>query len=137
MGDRVWVRNVHCANALAAATKIVWFAPRMSSAAKSTAYDTDIVDSLATSGSVTFSADARDEQASSATNSTGSAMVRGAKNAATSPPAVSTAPTYTRAAVGRSFISSAGGAVNAMEILLQTASSRCRRGATGRTSGSS
>src|SRR5882762_9249215 len=73
--DRACVRNVHCAHALAAATIMVSFAPSRSSAAKSTAYDTDIVEPLVASGRLTFNADASDEHPRSAANSTGFAIV--------------------------------------------------------------
>src|SRR6185295_9056239 len=68
--DRVCVRKVHCAHALAAATIIVSFAPSRSRAAKSTAYDTDIVEPLVASGRLTFSAEASDEHPSSTRNRT-------------------------------------------------------------------
>src|SRR5438309_4446718 len=92
------VRIVHCAHALTAATIIVSFAPSSSSAAKSTAYDTDIVDPLVASGSLTFRAEASDEQASRIENNSGFAIVCGAKIARISAPAASTAPTNRRAA---------------------------------------
>src|SRR5579872_3781425 len=107
--DRAFVRNVHWLQALAAATSIVSFAPRRSSAAKSTAYDTDIVEPLAASGRLTFSADASDEKPSSTAKSTGCAMVCGPNTAITTAPAASTAPTYSCAAIGRSFIDTAWG----------------------------
>src|SRR6476659_375350 len=91
--ERTCVRNVHCAHVLTAATSIVSFAPSNSSAAKSTAYDTDIVELLLASGSVTLRADARDEQRSSARKTTGLAMVCGANSASTTAPAARTAPT--------------------------------------------
>src|SRR5215831_18518227 len=90
-------RNVHWLHALAAATSIVSSAPSRSSAAKSTAYDTDIVEPLLASGSVTLNAEASDEKTRSAAN-----------RKRTSTPVVRTAPTNTRAARGRSFITSAG-----------------------------
>ena len=68
------MRNVHWLQALAMATSIVSLAPRSRSAAKSTAYDTDIVEPPETSGRLTFSADASDEQRSRAVKSAGSAM---------------------------------------------------------------
>src|SRR4029450_5916093 len=54
IGLRSLMRNVHWLNALAAATTIVSFGPSSSRAAKSTAYDTDIVDDRRASGRVTF-----------------------------------------------------------------------------------
>ncbi len=101
--ERVCVRNVHWLHALTAATIIVWSAPSSSSAAKSTAYETDIVDPLEASGRLTFSAEASDEQPSRNANSTGLAIVCGAKMASVSAPAARTAPTNSRAAMGRSF----------------------------------
>src|SRR5262245_21094394 len=89
--DRTCVRNVHCAQVLTAATSIVSFAPSNSSAAKSTAYDTDIVELLLASGSVTLSAEARDEQTISVANTSGLAMLCGAYSASTSAPAARTA----------------------------------------------
>ncbi len=41
---------------------MVWSGPRRSSAAKSTAYDTDMVEPLVESGRLTLNADASDEQ---------------------------------------------------------------------------
>src|SRR5262245_47583092 len=107
-GVRDSVRNVHWLHALVAATSIVSSAPRSSSAAKSTAYDTDIVDPLLVSGRLTLNADASADNPRSATKSDGSAMERGAKIARTTAPAVRTAPTKSRAASGRSFITPAG-----------------------------
>ena len=72
--ERDCVRKVHWLHALAAATIIVWSAPSSSSAAKSTAYDTDIVDPLDASGRLTLSAEASDEQASRNANRTGLAI---------------------------------------------------------------
>src|SRR5438046_10154869 len=73
--DRVCVRKVHCAYALAAATIIVSFAPSRSRAPKSTAYDTDIVEPLVASGRFTFNADASDEHPRRRANSTAFAIV--------------------------------------------------------------
>ena len=71
---------MHWLQALVAATNIVGSAPSSSSDAKSTAYDTDIVEPLLVSGRLTFSADATEEHSSSARNSTGLGIVCGAKN---------------------------------------------------------
>src|SRR5438093_4155108 len=101
-GDRDCVRKVHWLHALAAATSIVSFAPSISSAAKSTAYDTDIVEPLVASGRLTFSADAIDENSSRAMKSHGLSMECGAKRTRTTTPAAKTAPTYTRAVIARS-----------------------------------
>src|SRR6266850_7572200 len=91
--ERTCVRKVHCAQALTAATSIVSSAPRSSSAAKSTAYDTDIVEPLVARGRLTLRAEASDEQRSSVAKTSGFAMVCGVKNARTSTPATRTAPT--------------------------------------------
>ena len=56
IGLRSLMRNVHWLNALAAATSIVSFGPSSSSEAKSTAYETDIVEPPDASGRLTFSA---------------------------------------------------------------------------------
>src|SRR5690242_10618873 len=61
----------HWQYALATATTIVACGPRSSSDAKSTAYDTDIVEPLVVIGSVTFRAADADATATSATKSTG------------------------------------------------------------------
>src|SRR5437867_2876798 len=102
--EPVFVRNVHWLQALAAATSIVSLAPRSSSEAKSTAYDTDIVEPLLVSGSVTFSADATDEQPSRTKNSVGLARLCGADTTNVVRPRARTAATYRRPASGRSFI---------------------------------
>ena len=87
------MRNVHWLQALAAATTIVWSAPRRRSAAKSTAYDTDIVEPLVVSGRLTLNADASDEQTSRPMKSEGLGMTWGTKLARTSAPATRTAAT--------------------------------------------
>src|SRR6185312_1092020 len=92
---------------LAAATNIVASAPIISSAAKSTAYDTDIVEPLLASGRLTFSAEAIDEQSSRVRNSSGCAIEWGANTTSTIAPAASTVPTYTRAVIGKSLIQEA------------------------------
>src|SRR5262245_11862060 len=106
-GVRDSVRNVHWLQALAAATSIVSSAPSRTSAAKSTAYDTDIVDPLLASGKLTLKADASDESSSSAVKSGRFAIARGTNTASTTAPAVRTAATNSRAGVGRSFITPA------------------------------
>ena len=106
--ERDWVLNVHWLHALAAATIIVSFAPSSSSAAKSTAYDTDIVEPLVASGRLTLSAEARDEKQRSAVNSTGFPTLRGTNKTRMIRPAAKTVLTKTRAATGRSFIMPAG-----------------------------
>src|SRR6185295_17653741 len=146
-GDRACVRNVHCAHALAAATIIVSFAPSRSSAAKSTAYDTDIVEPLLASGRLTFSADASDEHPRRTRNRTKLVIEWGAKKAKTSAPAARTAPTKSRAANGSSFTFLRLGEAERAEgsyresrssayLFPASAASRLRRPA-GRVSGSS
>src|SRR5690349_23728459 len=92
-GVRDSVRNEHWLHALAAATSIVSSAPSRSSAAKSTVYDTDIVEPWPASGRLTLNAEASDESSSSAANSGGLRIVRGAKIASTTAPVTRTAPT--------------------------------------------
>src|SRR5215471_16531622 len=87
------VRMVHWLHALAAATIIVSLAPSSSSAEKSTAYDTDIVEPLVASGSLTLRAEASDEQPSRMRNSSGFAMACGANIPRTIAPAASTVDT--------------------------------------------
>src|ERR1700730_18236000 len=101
---RARVLNVHWLQALVPATSIVSLAPSSSSAAKSTAYDTDIVEPPETSGRLTFSADASDEQSSRAVKMAGWLMVWGKKKTTTPAPAMMTPETYSRAASGSSFI---------------------------------
>ena len=71
IGLRSLIRNVHWLKALAAATSIVSFGPSSSSDAKSTAYETDIVDDRRASGRFTLKTDVIDESRSSARNRTG------------------------------------------------------------------
>ena len=73
IGLRSLMRNVHWLNALAAATSIVSFGPSSSSDAKSTAYDTDIVDERRASGRFTLKTDVIDESSSSADEQPGAA----------------------------------------------------------------
>src|SRR5437764_13471944 len=86
-GLRVFIRNVHWLHALAPATSIVSSAPSISSAAKSTAYDTDIDEPLLVSGRLTFSADASEEKTRRAVKSAGSPIRRGANAGRTAKPA--------------------------------------------------
>src|SRR3989442_8295577 len=83
-GLRVFMRNVHWLHALAPATNIVSSAPSMSSAAKSTAYETDIDEPLLVSGRLTFSADASEEKTRRVMNNGGS-PIRGGANPANPP----------------------------------------------------
>src|ERR1041384_3353604 len=66
-GLRSLMRNVHWLNALAAATIIVSFGPSSSSEAKSTAYDTDIVDDRRARGRFTLKTEVIDDSSSSVT----------------------------------------------------------------------
>src|SRR3954470_11887077 len=71
IGLRSLIRNVHWLNALAAATIIVSFGPSSSSDAKSTAYETDIVEERRASGRFTLNTEVIDERSSSTRNSHG------------------------------------------------------------------
>src|SRR5262249_44914058 len=79
VSPRARTLNVHWAHALTAATIIVSFGPSSNSDAKSTAYDTDIVEPLVASGRLTLSPDAIEEKTRKVTNSAGLSMVCGAK----------------------------------------------------------
>src|SRR5262249_43752346 len=82
IGLRSLMRNVHWLNALAAATTIVSFGPSSSSAAKSTAYETDIVDDRRASGRFTLKTEVIDERKSSVRKSSGLPKKCVGKNAA-------------------------------------------------------
>ena len=84
-GARSLMRNVHWLNALAAATSIVSLGPSSSSAAKSTAYDTDIVDDRRASGRFTLNTEVTDDSSSSEKNSQGLPWNSLGKNAASRP----------------------------------------------------
>src|SRR5215218_4684979 len=71
IGLRSLIRNVHWLKALAAATSIVSFGPSSSSDAKSTAYDTDMVDERRASGRFTLNTEVIEESSSSTRNSNG------------------------------------------------------------------
>src|ERR687890_2131701 len=79
------MRNVHWLHALAAATIIVSLGPSSRSDAKSTAYDTDIVDPLRASGRLTLKTEVTDESVSSRRNNHGEANVLIGKNVTRSP----------------------------------------------------
>src|SRR3954464_13235318 len=81
-GLRSLIRNVHWLNALAAATIIVSFGPSSSSDAKSTAYETDIVEDRRASGRFTLKTDVIDDSSSSVTKSSGLPTKCVGKNAA-------------------------------------------------------
>ena len=93
-GFFVVIRNVHWLHALIAPTIIVCAGPSRMSERKSTAYETDIEETLRESGRVTLKADVADESASSVTNQNGCWNRSSGKNTArsTAPPAM-TAPT--------------------------------------------
>ena len=67
-GFFVVIRNVHWLHALIAPTIIVCAGPSRMSERKSTAYETDIVETLRASGRFTLKADVIDESSSSVTN---------------------------------------------------------------------
>ncbi len=99
------MRNEHWLQALAAATIIVSLGPRSSSDAKSTAYETDIVDPLRASGRVTLKTEVTDDSASSTRNTPGDSKVLNGKKYARRPAATTmTAQTNSRAGSGRVFI---------------------------------
>src|SRR5438045_225227 len=98
-GLRSLIRKVHWLHALTAATIIVSFGPSSSSDAKSTEYDTDIVDPLRASGSLTLNTEASEERITSSRNSHGDAKdLRGKKAASRTAPRPTTVQTKTLAA---------------------------------------
>src|SRR6185436_10551014 len=104
-GLRSLIRKVHWLHALAAATSIVSFGPSSSSDAKSTAYDTDIVEPLRASGSVTLNTDVNDDRVSNIRKTSGDANVLKGKNRTRrTAPAAITALTKSLAGSGRAFI---------------------------------
>src|SRR5262249_46293091 len=95
----------HWLKALPAATSIVSCGPRSSSDAKSTAYETDIVEPLVISGRWTFSAAVADDSTSSAMNSNGCSNFAWGTDTTSSPMLTAiTLATKTRAATGSCFI---------------------------------
>ncbi len=78
------MRKVHWLNALAAATTIVSFGPSSSSDAKSTAYDTDIVEERRASGRFTLKTEVIDDSSSSDRNSQGRSTKPVGKNTTSS-----------------------------------------------------
>src|SRR5687768_3541556 len=74
------MRNVHWLHALAVATIIVSFGPSSSSDAKSTAYETDIVESLRASGSFTLKTEVTDDSVNNRRNNPGESRVLTGKN---------------------------------------------------------
>src|SRR3954452_19598581 len=102
MGLRSLIRNVHWLNALAAATIIVSCAPRSSSDAKSTAYDTDIVDERRASGRFTLKTEVIDDKRSSRRkSSTRPVKCVGKNTTSRAAPTPMTAPTKSLAVSGR------------------------------------
>src|SRR5687768_18136300 len=100
-----FIPKVHWLHALATATSIVSCGPSRISAAKSTAYDTDMVDPLLVSGRLTLKAELITERNRRRVKRKGcSKVARGAKRTATSAPAIITAETYMRAASGSDLI---------------------------------
>src|SRR5260221_13867442 len=99
MGLRSLMRNVHWLKALAAATIIVSFGPRRSSDAKSTAYDTDIVEERRASGRFTLKTEVIDDSSSRPRKSQGLRSRVGGKNTTRrAPPAPMMAQKEMRAA---------------------------------------
>src|SRR6266545_3724322 len=85
IGLRSLMRKVHWLKALAAATSIVSFGPSRSSDAKSTAYDTDIVDERRASGRLTLKTDVTDDSSSRPKKSHGLPTKWVGKNATSRP----------------------------------------------------
>src|SRR6186997_611654 len=102
IGFLAFIRNVHWLHALVTATSIVSLGPSSKSAAKSTAYETDIVEPPLASGRLTLNADVRAEMTRRTTKSVGSAKVeRGPSDTTSRAPTAIVAPTYRRAGNGR------------------------------------
>src|SRR4051812_23766524 len=104
-GLRSLIRNVHWHHALTVATIIVSLAPSSSSDAKSTAYETDIVEPLRASGRLTLKTEVTDESVRSSRKVPRCEKVR-AGNCATSTqaPSAMTPHTKSRAGRGRRFM---------------------------------
>src|SRR5262245_24706718 len=93
-GLRVFILNVHWLHALATATSIVSLGPSMMSAAKSTAYETDLVEPLLASGRLTLNAEVSADSASSVTKRSGcSNVARGPRMRTSEAPTAITVPT--------------------------------------------
>src|SRR4029079_14838693 len=104
IGLRSLIRKVHWLKALAAATTIVSLGPSSSSDAKSTAYDTDIVDERRASGRLTLKTDVIDESSNIRKNSGSFEVFAPGRNFTSSTaPTPMIVHTYTRAATGRDF----------------------------------
>ena len=92
----------HCENALDAATSIVSCGPSSSSDAKSTAYDTDIVEPLLASGRLTLNAEViADVRRRSAKSGRSLNSECGPSHTTRRAPIAIVAPTYKRAGNGR------------------------------------
>ena len=91
---------MHWHRALTAAITTVSGVPSISSAAKFTAYESDMVDALRGSGSVTLSTELADERTRSDANSSGWSLDTGRTVATMAAPAAMTAQTNRRAAIG-------------------------------------
>src|SRR5215210_8058995 len=105
MGFCSLMRKVHWLHALTAATNIVSFGPRSSSDAKSTAYDTDMVEPLRASGSFTLNTDVTEDSVSRRRNShIWSNVLTGRNVTRTAAPSTMTAQTKSLAASGRLFM---------------------------------
>jgi hypothetical protein len=102
------IRKLHWQKALTAATTIVSSAPSSSSDAKSTAYETDIVDPLRASGSVTLKTEVSDDRMSNARKVFGSAVWSGRFQASSAVPTAITRLTNTRAPMGSAVIGRLG-----------------------------
>ena len=99
------MRNVHWLHALTAATIIVSFGPSSSSDAKSTAYETDIVEPLRASGSVTLKTEVTDDSVSSRRNGQTDVTVLTGNSVTSSPVPTAIIPsTKSRAGSGRPFM---------------------------------
>src|SRR5687767_15802872 len=95
------MRNVHWLYALAAATSMVSCGPRRSSDAKSTAYETDIVEPDRASGSVTLRTDVTEESTIRTRSGTGSLnTINGTDTTSSTAPIAMTRQTNNRAARG-------------------------------------
>ena len=96
-GFLVFILNVHWLQALATATSMVSCGPSRRSAAKSTAYDTDIVEPLLESGRLTLNADV------AADNSSRMAKSAGFSNVARGPSPTRRPRTCERLAVAHAY----------------------------------
>ena len=101
------MRNEHWLHALAAATIIVSFGPSSSRDAKSTAYETDMVDPLRASGRLTLNTEVIDDKSRSRRKIQGDLNeFAGKKETSSTAPTAMTLQTKTFAGSGRVFINS-------------------------------